>query len=263
MAAELLICTESNLNLLGYQKGDIVNVSPGGTYPDGEVWSNQRLCLLKVTDATVSEMEDIFIPEWRRTIGFSPTWIPAQKGFEVVLSCTNLSILENDVDYGKISKEKAENYLTLWGCAIDSFSSNSVTFTATVFNVFKSEGFLEKNPINVQFTEDSWDSENNIMRITIDISNKPWEVNAVLPILIEKGCTHISDTIDTITVDVPRGVLSAAFKDDLQSKLAKLVMRRVNYVSNGAVNNIVSAGRVASTDKATLATYTRNRLTES
>jgi hypothetical protein len=297
--AELQICSVSNPIAGGYKRGEIIKVYSNGHLPDGEVWNSPKSVYLKIPDASVGYVENNFTIPWKRVITFTPTWYAAQKGYRIELTATNLSVLAQGVNYGKVSKDMIENYLNKWGCTVHSFGDNSVTFDAGLFNVLTSNGFWGLNVSNVDFTEESWDSDNNIMTVEADISNIRRTVEDSSEIIEDAGGTVISTTytpevshiekqvnpktldpddprplthIDVEVIDVPevkkvtftmsREIVNQTFKNGVKSKLEDIILHRQKYINSTAVNAIIANGGVYQVSKAVALNYVNDRLTE-
>jgi hypothetical protein len=240
---------------------------PVAVYPDGTKWGNEerlpKFVIIKIPDATVEEVQH-FIQSWQRQIDWAVVGqsLPLD-GFRLRVFATNLSVTDQGVGAGKITRAMVETYLTNWGASVFSVADNEVVFDVRIYNAAISQGFWDTDLTGIIFSEISYVQATGVHTIQVNYTAKiAWKAKDVEMRITMKGGTIISNNSGIARFTITRAAVSDAFKMDVKQKVKQTLYRRQYYFPSALMDSIISMGGVQTTNKATVLSVIHNRLTE-
>jgi len=241
-----------------HNKGDIVEVRATGAPFAGK--EPEVFVMIEVPDLPMTDFKDKAIA-WKRDVDFE---VVAQNesidGFRIRLFAANANS-----GLGAVTREQAEGFIQNWNGAVQSFGTNEVTFDITIYDALVSQGFwdidLDARPI--VFSEVSYNLDTGIHRIAVDYNGSGINNTTYVEQWVSgKGLTIVTHSAKVLTYDADRSIVRNVFQDDLKEKLRETITRRRYYVGSGVVDYIVGQGGTATTDRATLESYIKDKMTE-
>lgn len=134
-----------------------------------------------------------------------------------------------------ITQADVETFLNNWNCTVDSFGTNSVTFTMALWQALQSKGFWDIDVSAYSFHLDNYDAGTGVADVTV--SNLPTNAIANAKRRIEeKGCVVLSETTTSITFAAERNDIFTEFKSDVQQATRKTWCRKQHYFNSATVD---------------------------
>ena len=253
------------------KKGYVVAILPDGhKYGVGEILPS--FCIVKIPGETITQSErDYLIGQWWLMIDWEiVTFKAAQDGYRIRVFGKFPSVTDQLVGAGKITRTKVETFLNNWNGTVYSESDNEVTFDIGTYAMATSNAFWDVDVSSISFSE-SYNRPSGTHRITADYSATAWTSTEVeVQILGRKGTivSHdvqnkniVFDIQGTGNPEIHSGNIALMqFQEDVKIKVNKILYGRRCYIGSGAMNNIISAGGIITTDKTTVLGYVVDRL---
>lgn len=169
-------------------KGDIVELRATG-HPLSDT-EKLDFIVVVVPSLTIREMK-LYYKEWIRNIGYSiVTHQNNTDNYRVKITGISISQTSQGVNFGKISVEQVENYLSGWNVVLHNFADNEVTINIGTYETAISPKFWDRDSLSaVVFSHISYEPSTGIHVIQADYSSKNW------------GHTAVENAIDAINND--------------------------------------------------------------
>jgi len=241
-----------------YKKGYPVVVKP-----DGWEWGNletlPKFVIVKCPEVGVAAAET-YMQQWNRSIDYEVVvhQVPTD-GYRIRVYSSNMSVSNE----GGLTKANIENYLTAWGCVVQSFTATDVTFDVSIELLVQSDKFYEKD--NLTTTETAYDEGTGVHRFSTDYSYydiNEWPPARVEARVEENGGTVIShDTENGIIVyDIGRADVLNRFKQEVKERISWTVYRRRYYFLEADVDTAIAAGGIITLTQAQLMNKLNDKL---
>lgn len=254
-----------------YKKGYPVSIKPDGWYEGNPNWAQSayadktRWFVVEVTDATKEELE-AYAREWRDDFDYEIIATrPAKGKYDVRIYEKNAS----PSGANAITMEKVGTFLTKWGCTGISASSNSVTFTFSLWNAVRSEGFWDVPQISLKgaFALNSYSNGVGNITFTVIPDAFPNMTQEQLTQMItrkvqERGGSNLTVNYPAFTFDIERSDILTKFRQEVKQKGEGIYRRRQFALPASLCDSIAAAGGFASMTKAQLAAAIRNGVNE-
>ena len=254
-----------------YKKGYPVSIKPDGWYEGNPNWSGSayadktRWIVVEVTDATREELAT-YAREWRDDFDYEILATrPAKGKYDVRIFEKNASPTgANAITLGKV-----ERFLTEWGCTNISAATNSVSFTFSLWNAVRSEGFWDVPQISLKgsFVLNSY--SNGVGNITFTVipgafpgMTQEQIANTVTRRVQERGGENLTVNYPAFTFDIERSDILARFRQEVKRKGEGIYRRRQFVLPASLCDSIAAAGGFAQMTKAQLAAAIRNGVNE-
>lgn len=232
--------------------------------PDGHEWGAEEgppnFVVIKVPGVSKATLEQYLASHVRRVqFNVLSSDLPNDSfGLEIV--ATNPSVSGR----GRITRVMVETFLNRWNLTVTDFTTNSVKFTAVIFDAIRSAGFW-KVPTTGQvvFVEQSYNSGSGIHRVSADYSATSVDSTTVVPLVTDRGGTVVSHNPATkvIVFDISRVTVRNQFQEEVRSRVELNVSRRQFRVNEATVASAESTGSLT-TNLATLQAAVVDKLTE-
>lgn len=232
---ELLIKASTNNSPQPWRAGMVVTVKP-----DGHEWGSKETApafyLVKVPGVSV-ETATQYLEEWNHKPVFellSEDLVTDTHTYKMTVKASSIK--------GALTLSQVDNYFTKWGCEITDNTLDSITFTANIFNIIKSNGFWGRDVSGLGFV-DSYDTNSHTVTVTGATAQQ-----------IERACSLNGVTyVPPLSYRVNRNQAKKAMADDIYQQFNRIVIeRRRWYLSNAAMSALASAGGVMTVSAAQL-----------
>lgn len=254
-----------------YKKGYPVSIKPDGWYEGNPNWHQSayadktRWIVVEVTDATREELENYSLP-WRDDFDYEILASrPAKGEYDVRVYEKNAS----PTGANAITREKVERFLTEWGCTNISAAANSVSFTFSLWNAVRSEGFWNVPLIQTKesFVLNSYSGRIGRITFTVIPDAFPNMTQEQLTQMItrkvqERGGSNLTVNYPAFTFDIERSDILTKFRQEVKQKGEGIYRRRQFALPASLCDSIAAAGGFASMTKAQLAAAIRNGVNE-
>ena len=222
----------------------------------------EQFLILKVSGVTKAEA-DAYVEMWQRRIDWE---VVNQNlvidGWRLRVFATEISVSNQGVGAGKITKAMVEAFLNNWNSTIFAFGDNSVTFDIGIYNAIKSQGFWDVNVSQVVFTELSYVQATGVHTVEVDYSASSFTRDQVVHAITMRGGTITNEVGKVITFTITRAQVFKVFKLDIERKVETTLYRRKFYLPLSAVTAIRNAGGYLEVTKTQFLSYIRNKLSE-
>ena len=252
-----------------YKKGYPVSIKPDGWYEGNPNWSQSayadktKWIVVEVTDATREELENYSRP-WRDDFDYEILAArPAQGEYDVRVFEKNAS----STGANAITRDKVERFLTEWGCTNISAATNSVSFTFSLWNAVRSEGFWNVPLIQTKgsFVLNSYSGGVGNITFTVipdAFPNQEQITQMITRKVQERGGSNIVVNYPSFTFDIERSDILTKFREEVKRKGEGIYRRRQFVLPASLCDNIAAAGGYAQMTKAQLAAAIRNGVNE-
>ncbi len=254
-----------------YKKGYPVSIKPDGWYEGNPNWHQSayadktRWIVVEVTDATREELENYSLP-WRDDFDYEILASrPAKGEYDVRVYEKNAS----PTGANAITREKVDRFLTAWGCTNISAAANSVSFTFSLWNAVRSEGFWNVPLIQTKesFVLNSYSGGIGRITFTVIPDAFPNMTQEQLTQMItrkvqERGGSNLTVNYPAFTFDIERSDILTKFRQEVKQKGEGIYRRRQFALPASLCDSIAAAGGFASMTKAQLAAAIRNGVNE-
>ena len=246
-----------------HKRGDIVNLKPDG-WSDGEHWHQSayhpsvgKFVLVKCAGLTVAEAL-AYRDAWKDDFGYTIVSQNAAQGLYVV------RVFEQNAGaagQNNLTQVKVESFLTKWGCAGLTFTTNSCEFTFSLWNAIRSVSFWEHPTVGIEFafTLVSYNATTGIGRILVTFP-VAFKVEDVIRRIGNRGGTLIDSTATTVTFEIERSDILTRFRADIKEAAEQVYMRHRYQVSAADVNAIVAAGGIITLTRAQVLAKLRDKM---
>ena len=267
MAVDILIETNWNNHVGGWQKGDIVAMKQV-PFTWGKKEGMPRFVKVTITDANYNNVQimvqSVFnaqklVGSWVQSLNWDVVNSnPSIDGWRLRLYTEN----SGSSDKGQVTKNQVERFINKWNGDVVSFGSNSVTFDDTIYSASTSPAFWERGVSQINFTELDYTQVGGIHRIEIDYSAIDIKPTLVENQVLRRGGEIISHIGDTIVIDITRSDALKVFKKSLKFHTERTVSKSQFRVPEATVDNIISQGGEITATIAQLQSFLINRLDE-
>jgi hypothetical protein len=149
---------------------------------------------------------------------------------------------------GKLTADDITSILNLWGCTNITSSDNLVSFTVAIKDALKTSSYLGINVSGLTLTEVSYTQATGTHRTKIDYSASGWtsdQITTNLSVIQSKG-TYVSQNTSakTITIDIKRTDVQAAFHNYIQLNVVRLIRPRQYKLTAALVQAAINAGGI-------------------
>ena len=250
-----------------HKKGDFINVKPDG-WSDGEHWHQSKYAdtgifvVVKVPGFTpTQEQIDTYRGAWKDDFGYEVLQSNAGQGRYTVRVYEQNAGASGE---NNLTATKVEGFLTRWGCADISFTTNSCTFDLSLWNAVRSAGFWEIRLIGtiVNFTLVSYSSTTGVGKIQVDNVSIPadrFQIEAEDRIT-QRGGTVVSSTESQVVFDIERSVVLDAFRADMKDKAEQVYKRHRFCIDASEVDTILSQGGMVTITQQQLVDRLRDKM---
>ena len=217
-----------------YKKGYIVVV-----HGDDYVPSRSEVPPSFVTISCPEVTEEVarnYMNSWEQTIDYNVLDVNATTGVYQVEVFGNNTNVSGDAG---ITQAQVETFLTKWNCTVDSFATNSVTFTMALWQALQSEGFWGRDVSAFTFVLDNYNSSTGIADVTVSGLNAA-QITASKRLIEQKGCVVLSETSSSVTFAAERSDIFTEFKTDVQQKTRGTWCRKQYYFSEALVDEALA-----------------------
>ena len=254
-----------------YKKGYPVSIKPDGWYEGNPNWHQSayadktKWIVVEVPDATGEELKS-YIREWRDDFDYEIIATrPAKGEYDVRIYEKNAS----PSGANAITMEKVGTFLTKWGCTGISASSNSVTFTFSLWNAVRSEGFWDVPQISLKgaFALNSYSNGVGNITFTVIPDAFPGMTQEQLTRVISgriqmRGGENLVVNYPAFTFDIERSDILTRFREDVKLNGKRTYRRRRFVLPSSLCDTIAAGGGFTSMTKAALAAAIRDGITE-
>lgn len=254
-----------------YKKGYPVSIKPDGWYEGNPNWHQSayadktRWFVVEVADATKEELE-AYAHEWRDDFDYEILATrPAQGEYDVRVFEKNASLSGANA----LTREKVEAFLAKWGCTGISATANSVSFTFSLWNAVRSDGFWEVQQIQTKgaFILNRYSGGvGNITFTAIPNAFPNMDQKKITQMISrriqERGGENLVINFPAFTFDIERSDILTRFRQDVKQKGEGIYRRRQFALPASLCDSIAAAGGFASMTKAQLAAAIRNGVNE-
>ena len=218
--AELLILAQPRTvddPELQFATGDVVQVRP-----DGYGWSvgeaPPMFVVLKVPGVTVEAVQQ-YAYGWM----FSPVFSGVDHDLVTdTYTFTLTAPYPGAAQEAGVTAVKVEAALTSWGAVVTGTGPNSVSVSASIYDVATSPAFWDLDEIvGIQFVELTYVQGTGVHRIGLDYSGSPYKAQAIADRIIRRGGTIISHNAVTKqgAFEIGRDTVREEFKFWCQDKM--------------------------------------------
>lgn len=151
------------------QLGSYKRGMPAMLFEDGHVWGGDeglpKFVHLDITDGSAATVRH-YLKQWERTLALTVDSSDPVTDIHTVTVTADSGVAMGGL--GRLTKPQIETYLSKWNAIVQSFSQNSVTFTAGIWDALQSEKFWAG--LDVALTELSYDQPSGGHQVQIDYS---------------------------------------------------------------------------------------------
>lgn len=206
---------------------------------DGHEWGAKegppKFFILKVPGISKADAEG-YLNEWRHNVTYEIlNWQNGQDQGRVRLTSDAIAVGGK----GAITLAQVGNFFSNWNCVVQSATSNSVTFDVSIFLAATSEGFWGTNTSQLQFTETTYNQQNQSHLIEL-VSP------AITDAQIQAVCrAHGVSYVAPRSFLVTRSEIRQKFQDEISERFRNtMVDRRRWYISQTGMDALTQAGGI-------------------
>lgn len=211
-----------------YKKGYPVVIKPD-TYRPSRSEVPPAFVVVSVPEVT-EEAARNYNNSWEQTVDYNVLDANATTGVYQVEVFGNNTNVSGDAS---ITKTQVETFLTNWNCTVDSFGTNSVTFTMALWQALQSQGFWDRDVSAFTFNLDSYTEATGIANVTVSGLS---DITQAKRLIEQKGCVVISETASSVTFEAERTDIFTEFKSDVQQKTRGTWCRKQYYFSEAVID---------------------------
>jgi len=227
-----------------YKKGDVVFV-----HEDGEPWGSgegpPKFVIVKVTGVTRAQAEQ-YRDHWHIELAFS---VVSSDLTQDLFTIQVTNSLPGATDQAALTQAQVQAFLNDWNATVVSTATNSVTFTAKIYDALTSVGMwgeyarIGSTPV-VSFSEQSYDQTTGLHTISADYSATPVKPAAAALAVTQRGGTVVSNTGGVIVFQMDRTNARAAFQQDIYQRAREVFKRRRWGFAAADVDAALAAGGI-------------------
>ena len=163
-----------------------------------------------------------------------------------------------------LTAAKVERFLEGWGCTNISFTTNSCTFTFSLWNAVRSPKFWNVPLIGTKATFDlvSYNATSGIGRVQVTITDENIKVQEVKQRIEERGGTIISADYPVGVFEIERSDILQRFRDDVKHKAENVYMMQQHRINEATMDAAVAAGGTLTLTRAQLLAAIRDMAAE-
>jgi hypothetical protein len=238
-----------------HYKGDIVEIRASGTPFGGQ--EPEAFVMVEVPDIPMDDFEG-YNKAWERLVDFEVvSHDAATDTYQLRLYSTTANSGQ-----GEITKDDVEAYIQSWNGTVDSWGTNEVYWTVSIYDALTSPAFWEIDVSKIAFTEQSYDSATGVHRIDADYSalgNNPTYVERYVK---RMGLTIVNHNNRVLTYDAGSSTCASILREQLQQKTRQQVRRRRYHISGSTVDTIIDNGGTMSVSRSTAENYITDKAAE-
>jgi len=250
-----------------YKKGYPVSIKPDGWYEGNPNWHQSayadktKWVVVDVTDATKEELEQYTV-QWRDNFDYE-ILATRQGEYDVRVFEKNVSASGTN----RITLPKVQEFLLLWGCTGISEATNSVSFTFSLWNAVRSEGFWRVPDLQLKgsFVLNSYAAGVGNVTFTVIpaafLNMDEAKITQMISRKVqERGGSNLVVAYPAFTFDIERSDILRRFREEVKRKGERTYKRRQFSLTPAQADAIAAAGGYVQMTKAQLVSIIRNGL---